>query len=48
MNRGNGISEIEGKVARVATSELGDERVSIEGIQFVFISPTIAGDESLP
>jgi hypothetical protein len=29
-NRGNGISEIEGKAARVAASESGDERVSIE------------------
>ena len=27
-NRGNGISEIEGKAARVAASESGDERVS--------------------
>jgi hypothetical protein len=48
MNRGNGISEIEGKVARVATSALGGERVSIEEIQFMLISPAIARDESLP
>ena len=29
-NRGKGISEIEGKAARVAASESGDERVSNE------------------
>jgi|GEM_PF-4457133 len=29
-NRADGIIEIEGKVARVATSELGSERVSID------------------
>ena len=29
-NRAHGTSEIEGKVARVATSKLGDERVSME------------------
>ena len=31
-NRAHGTSEIEGKVARVATSKLGDERVSNPGI----------------
>jgi len=29
VNRAEGISEIEGKVARVATRELGSERISI-------------------
>ena len=31
-NRAHGTSEIEGKVARVATSKLGDERVSNPGV----------------
>ncbi len=31
FNRGNGISEIEGKAARVAASEAGAERVSNHG-----------------
>jgi len=31
LNRAIGISEIEGKAARVAASEPGDERVSIRG-----------------
>jgi hypothetical protein len=31
-NRAHGTSDIEGKVARVATSKLGDERVSNPGI----------------
>lgn len=30
MNRADGIGEIEGKAARVAASEAGAERVSIE------------------
>jgi hypothetical protein len=30
MNGAEGISDIEGKIARVATSELGNERVSME------------------
>jgi len=34
QNRGNGISEIEGKAARVAASEVGAERVSIEETGF--------------
>jgi hypothetical protein len=29
-NGANGISDVEGKVARVAMSELGDERISME------------------
>jgi len=29
-NRGNGISEVEGKAARVAANESGDEQVSNE------------------
>src|SRR2546422_11012537 len=33
-NRAHGTSEIEGKVARVATSKLGDERVSNPGVIF--------------
>ena len=32
-NRGNGISEMEGKVARVAASETGAERVSNHGLR---------------
>src|SRR5262249_12585376 len=41
LNRAHGISEIEGKVARVATSELGSERVSSPSItrQDVATSP---------
>ena len=36
FNRGNGISEIEGKAARVAASESGDERVSNEEMDTEF------------
>ena len=35
-NRGNGISEIEGKAARVAASESGDERVSNQEAELGF------------
>jgi hypothetical protein len=37
-NRGNGISEVEGKAARVAASELGDERVSNQEMEPAFKS----------
>jgi len=30
MNGAEGISDVEGKIARVATNELGNERVSME------------------
>jgi hypothetical protein len=30
LNGADGISDVEGKVARVAMSELGDERISME------------------
>jgi len=41
-NRGNGISEIEGKGARVAPSDSGEERVSIEEAEFTEIEEKVA------
>ena len=33
LNGADGISDVEGKVARVAMSELGNERISMERIE---------------
>jgi hypothetical protein len=37
-NRGNGFSEIEGKAARVAATELGQRRSFNAGTLFIFLS----------
>jgi hypothetical protein len=41
-NGADGISDVEGKVARVAMSELGNERISIIAISLLLITQTFA------
>src|SRR6266542_2455187 len=48
QNRGNGISGIEGKGAMGSAPSKAGAVGNYRYIQFVFISPAMAGDKSLP